>query len=114
MSEKPNRHKEIQPDETTGAHSFKNKVSEARLERMFQAARLYYEERKVPAKQCPACGTRVPNVSDATRSHCPRCGREWTPDQKVRLTQDDVAELMWTPIYQPSRSEVQRLLSEAE
>src|SRR5579871_3230250 len=91
----------------------RNRYTPERLERMFQAARLYYEERKVNHDRCPRCKERIP-IRESLGTCCPCCHTEWKPEDKVRLNQEDVATLLSSPIYRISRSEIQRLLSEAE
>src|SRR5258706_1938876 len=112
MRKRTRTHEEYQLSEVADDFPSRSQLTPERLEKMYQAARYYYEWRKIRNNRCPYCHATCPNLKDSLGSHCPHCRKEWASDQKVRLTQDEVAELMRTPIYRPSRSEVQRLLSE--
>src|SRR5437763_6062560 len=122
----------------------RKRVNAARLDRMLQAARWYYDNRKLHSRQCGACGATAPTPAKAG-DRCIACGVVWkhaegrifgAPRGKARtsdgasadakrqspvlieywdrLTQEDVATLLSTPTTKLSRSEVQRLLTEAE
>src|SRR5579871_5048798 len=109
---KENRKEPLAP--VPASTSSRSSLTPEREQRILLAAHYYHEKSKVKGNRCPYCGTEFTAMQDCIRKSCPQCGKAWTPEQKVRLNQDEVAELMRTPIYRPSRSEVQRLLSEAE
>ncbi|MCC6728136.1 MAG: hypothetical protein IT208_02230 [Chthonomonadales bacterium] len=109
-----------------------NAMDPDRVERIFRAAQLYFEARKLAGKFCGTCQRQVPLSADAG-GPCPHCSGRWSgvvrrawdmalqPEDRGslcekwdRLTQTDVAAQMSTPQRGVSRSEVQRLLGEAE
>jgi len=86
----------------------------ARREIMFMAARLYYESRKLKRMECPACRRFLPTLRERVARRCPLCRADWAVTELTRLTQEDVAALLESPTFAPSRSEIQRLIGEAQ
>lgn len=94
-------------------------ADERRLEDMYRAATLYYEEGKLVGRRCRNCGF-VPEITQngKVETVCPKCRANWAEGGLVeireRRTQEEVAAEMSSPNRTVSRSEVQRLLKEAE
>src|SRR5579885_1819821 len=91
----------------------RRKSLEEQITDMTRAARYYYEKRKFRANRCPSC-SRMLTISDRVRETCPICDFVWPKEDLLRLTQDEVAELIQRPGAPSTRSDVQRLLTQAE